>query len=136
MLLSAQRVRSAQGLSGINLYVYRHAADAWDPADLDGMEQSAQLVHQVAEVPPGGNSVTSYLDVFAAEHAPTAAIARAAATVRAGPDPVAFPAVLTDGGVVFRLGLVYGLVPSWRSEFTDLISRLLLSVEDIGHRVP
>ena len=136
MLLSAQRVRSAQGLSGINLYVYRHTAGAWDPADLDSLEQSAELVHQLPEVPPGGNSVTSYLDVFAPENTPTAAVARAAAAVRAGPDPVAFPAVVAEGDVVFRLGLVFGLVPSWRSEFTDLVSRLLLSTEDVGRRAP
>ena len=38
------------------------------------------------------------------------------------------------GRVVFRLGLVFGLVPSWRNELTDLVSRLLLSAEDVGYR--
>ena len=130
MLLSAQRVRSTQGLTGINLYVYRHAAGAWDTANLDALEQAAELVSQSFEVPPGGNTVTSYLDIFAPEATHAAAIAKAAAAIRAGADPAAFPAVLTAGGIVFRLGLVFGLVPSWRNELTDLVSRLLLSAED------
>jgi len=134
MLLSAQRVRSAQGLTGINLYVYRHDAGAWDPSNLEALEQGAELVDQTFEVPPGGNTVTSFLDVFASNLTRADAIARAAAAVRAGPAPEAFPAVFVEGGVVFRLGLVFGLVPSWRNELTDLVSRLLLSAEDVGYR--
>jgi hypothetical protein len=132
MLLTAHRVRSAQGLTGINVYVYRHPAGAWDPSALDAMERAAELAGQVFEVPPGGNRLTSYLDVFAAEGTHAADIARAAAAVRSGPDPTAFPAEFAKGGVIFRLGLAFGLVPSWRNEFTDLVSRLMLSAEDTG----
>lgn len=132
MLLSAQRVRSPQDLTGINVYVYRHPVGAWEPSALDAMERAAELVGQAFEVPPGGNRVTSYLDVFAAEGTRVADLARAAAAVRSGPDPAAFPAVFAQGGVIFRLGLAFGLVPGWRNEFTDLVSRLMLSAADVG----
>lgn len=130
MLLSAQRVRSVQGLTGINLYVYRHAAGAWDTSNLDVLEQAASLESQDFEVPPGNNDVRSYLDIFAPEGTHAADIARVAASIRGGPDPSSFPAVVAVDTIVFRLGLVFGLVPSWRNELTDLVSRLMLSAED------
>ncbi len=130
MLLSAQRVRSVSGLTGINLYVYRHATGAWDTSNLDALEQAASLESQDFEVPPGNNDVRSYLDIFAPEGTRSAEIARVAATIRGGPDPSSFPAVVAVDNIVFRLGLVFGLVPSWRNELTDLVSRLMLSAED------
>jgi hypothetical protein len=46
--------------------------------------------------------------------------------------PAVFPAELAKGRVIVRIGLAFGSVPSWRSELTDLVSRLMLSAEDIG----
>jgi hypothetical protein len=127
MLLSAQRVRSPQGLVGVNTYVYRHAAGRWS-SDLARLEADAELVAQQFEIPPGGNDVRSYLDVFAPEETPIAEIAQAATRIRSGADPASFPTVFHDGDLSLRFGLVAGLVPSWHTEWTDLISRLLLSV--------
>lgn len=130
MLLSAQRVRSPHGVSGINRYAYRHGRQPWSVANLEALEHAATLVSQDLEVPPGGNEVRSFLDVFAPDGTSPVELARLAASVRGGPDPTSFPAVFTCGSVVFRLGLVFGLVPSWRNELTDLASRLVLSAED------
>lgn len=130
MLLSAQRVRTSQGVTGINRYVYRHAPGVRNTLDLTALEQAAVLHAQDFEVPPGGNDVRSYLDIFAPEGTSSVDIARAAVVIRGGPDPTSFPAMFFCDSIVFRLGLVFGLVPSWRNELTDLVSRLLLSAED------
>lgn len=130
MLLSAQRVRSPQGLTGINCYVYRHAPGAWKISDLAALEHAAILEAQDFEVPPGGNDVRSYLDIFVPEGTSSTEIAGIAAAIRGGPNPSSFPAAFAFGAIVFRLGLVYGLVPSWRHELTDLVSRIMLSAED------
>ena len=111
MLLSAQRVRSAQGLTGINLYVYRHDAGAWDPSNLEALEQGAELVDQAFEVPPGGNTVTRFLDVFASNLTRADAIARAAAAVRAGPPCVTAASV--GGG-----GRLPGVLARWSRQAT------------------
>ena len=108
MLLSAQRVRSAQGLTVINLYVYRHAAGEWNPSKLEELERTAELVSQSFEVPRGENALASYLDVFAPEGTHSVEIARAAAAIRGCPDPAGFPAVFTEGGAVFRIVLGSG----------------------------
>lgn len=129
MLLSAQRVRSRHGVTGINVYVYRHPPGAWDPSSLEALERGAGLELQELEVPPGGNDVRSYLDLFAPEGTSSSELARVTAVIRSGPDPSSFPAVFEDGPIVIRLGLVFGLVPSWRNELTDLVSRVLLSAE-------
>jgi len=126
MMLSAQRVRSARGVVGVNLYEYRHVAPGWS-IDLDVLEHDAELMRQEFEIPPGGNDVRSYLDVFAPEGTNALEIARAVAAARSGTDPSAFPALFHEGDVTLRLGLVFGLVPTWRSELTDLAARLLLS---------
>lgn len=95
------------------------------------MERSAELTSQRFELPPGGNRVTSYLDIFAREGTRTAELARAVVVARSGPDPTSFPAVMASPGVVLRLGMVFGLVPSWRTELTELASRLILSAEEL-----
>lgn len=41
MLLSAQRVRSPQGLVGVNTYVYRHAAGGWSSGFTTGASPNA-----------------------------------------------------------------------------------------------
>ncbi len=130
MLLSAQRVRSPHGVLGINRYAYRHGGHPWSVADLEALEHAASLVSQDLEVPPGGNEVRSFLDIFAPDGTSPVELARLAAAVRGGADPNLFPATFVFGTVVFRLGLVFGLVPSWRSEVTELATRLVLSAED------
>jgi hypothetical protein len=130
MLLSAQRVRSPHGLTGINRYVYRHALPEWMAENLADLERSAVLATQDFEVPPGGNSVVSYLDIFAPEGTTSVTIAVTVARIRAGHAPSAFPAEFRKGDVTVRLGLVFGLVLTWKNELTDLCGRLLLSPED------
>lgn len=130
MLLSAQRVRSQHGVLGINRYAYRHGGHPWSVADLEALEHAASLVSQDLEVPPGGNEVSSFLDIFAPDGTSPVELARLTASVRGGADPTSFPATFTLGAAVFRLGLVFGLVPSWRTELTDLAARLVLSAED------
>ena len=128
MILSAQRVLSSHGIAGINTYVYRHPEGAWFPADLEILEGTATLVQQDLEVPPGGNAVRSYLDLFAAEGTDSSVFVAWAQEVRMGPDPVSFPVEIRKGDMMLRFGLVHGLVTTWRREFTDLATRILLLV--------
>jgi hypothetical protein len=63
--LTAQRVISAGGESGINGFLYEHGTVAWEtpPEPIGGA--IGELVHTFIMVPQGGNKVMSYVDVVA-----------------------------------------------------------------------
>jgi hypothetical protein len=132
MLLSAQRVLSRQGVSGVNAYAYRHPAGTWSTADLTTLESSAVLVMQDLEVPPGGNAVRSYVDIFAPDGAGPAEIAAWVQRLRTGPEHGEFPIELREGDLALRFGLVFGLVSTWQRELTDLAARILLLAQSAG----
>jgi hypothetical protein len=129
MFLSAQRVLSRHGVSGVNAYAYRHPPGTWSTADLSALENTAVLFVQDIEVPPGGNAVRSYLDIFAPDGAGPAAIAAWIQRLRTGPERGEFPIELREGDLALRFGLVFGLVSTWQRELTDLAARILLLVQ-------
>jgi hypothetical protein len=64
--LTAQRVISTGGESGINGFLYEHAVTRWGttpPELIDGA--IGELVHTFILVPPGDNKVVSYVDIVA-----------------------------------------------------------------------
>jgi hypothetical protein len=67
VLLTAQRVVSARGARGVNVYRYLHGSPAWTrvPDELLPDVNPGELVDQWLEMPPGENQILSYLDVVA-----------------------------------------------------------------------
>lgn len=73
MLVTAQRVQSTRTRrTGINAFFFHHGADEsalinWHPPDIEEVvtNHPGELVAELIEVIPGGNSVDSFLDVLA-----------------------------------------------------------------------
>ena len=65
MLLTAQRVVSPKGVTGVNVYQFLHGSYIWVrvPSDFLPDTNPGELVDQLLEVPPGDNRIVSYLDV-------------------------------------------------------------------------
>jgi len=65
VLLTAQRVASPGGLTGVNVYQFLHGSYVWVRVPDEFLPDSnpGELVDQWLEVPPGNNRIVSYLDV-------------------------------------------------------------------------
>jgi hypothetical protein len=93
MYLLAQQVRSARGAEGVNVALYSHAgvelpAGFWQlaPGELLASvtgEYPGRRLASRAAVPPGGNSVQSFLDVAAPDEVTEAELEDALAALRA-----------------------------------------------------
>jgi hypothetical protein len=76
MYLTAQRVESEAG-DGINTFLYEHggAVESPPPAPVKGC--LGKLITDLIMVPPGGNKVTSYLDIVCDDGMPWSEIDKA-----------------------------------------------------------
>jgi hypothetical protein len=121
MILTAQHVRASSGTEGINAFCRLHGPYEWTipPEDL----ASGELVNRAISVPPGGNSVRSYLDVLAPDETPTQEIRNAVVAFIGQSRGTPLPWTRTIGRCTFRFGVELGLYSSWSEEF----HRLLLS---------
>jgi hypothetical protein len=77
MYFAAQRVEAPKrNTEGINVLVYRHASILDQPVDFEAVARNpGPLLLQLSSIPPGGNTVTSYLDVVTPEQLTMAQIA-------------------------------------------------------------
>jgi hypothetical protein len=141
MYVTAHNVESRDHRVGINAFGHVHA-DSWPQQAMDRRmirmvadEVPGDLVASMESVPPGGNSVRSYLDIVAPD-------GTSPATVRSALD--AFASVLADSestpvsdvisGVGLRLGANIGLDPQRIEEFERLRERALLVLEECERR--
>ena len=72
MYITAHRVRDSQGRVEVHSFLHRHdATDCPFPDDPVTVPQSApgRLVHKSVVLPPGDNTILSYLDLIAPEGA-------------------------------------------------------------------
>jgi hypothetical protein len=71
MYLAAQSLRSRQGVEAIHVFLHLHDGPAGFPDDPLSVPRKfpGRLVHKRIQIPPGGNSILSYLDVIAADQA-------------------------------------------------------------------
>jgi hypothetical protein len=78
MYVTAQHVRSSTGKDGINAFRFGHQGMAidWSSVDLSQLveQHDRKLLSQQLAVPPGGNSVISYLDVAGSDETPVVEI--------------------------------------------------------------
>jgi hypothetical protein len=125
-LLSAQRVRSSDGVVGINAFRYRAEVLDEPHIDFDALDGRAVLEHESLALPPGGNQVLSYLDVMTRDDLDPSRMAawiiEVCGSTELGPPPFE----QKRSGDRLRFNVVLGLVPTWREELSDLAGRLLL----------
>jgi hypothetical protein len=124
MRLTAQRVRAPTGAEGVNAFCRLHGPYEWtipSPADLT----AGELVNEAISIPPGGNSVRSYLDVVAPDETPTQEIRNAAVQFidRSRDHPL--PWVGSVGRCIFRFGVAQQLHSSWPEELRTLLRSAL-----------
>lgn len=118
MLLVAQRVVSTSGKAGTNAFVYRHGnytgAEPPDPDDFEGI-----LVGSIVELPPGGNNVSSYLDVVVPDEWSIERIDHLVEEVRST-STMRLPCRIVRGPALVRFGLSERLASIWRGELRAL----------------
>lgn len=93
MYLTAHRIRSSSGAEALHAFLHVHeAAHPWPQEPWKVPEQHpGRLIAQSTSIPPGGNSVISYLDIMSRE--PTDAtslrqlLTRLSSTIPGGLEP-------------------------------------------------
>lgn len=123
MLLTAQHVRSAAGVEGVNAFCNLHGSFVWQGEPPDGIPESnpGEPANQIIAVSPGGNDVRSYLDVVAPDETPTseilAAVHQFVLAMRGRP----LPWKATIGRCTIQFGLDLGLESMLVDEFRSLL---------------
>ena len=119
MILTAQHVRSRSGAEGDNAFCRLHGPYEWTapPEDL----ASGELVNREISVPPGGNSVRSYLDIITPDETSTHEIRNAVVQFLNQSQGQPFPWIGSVGRCTFRFGLELGLYNKWSAEFHRLL---------------
>lgn len=132
MYLTSQRV-SAPGeeRTGINTYLYRHEEAVpsidWNRPALVRIvdEFPGTLVAHEAEVPPGGNSIRSYLDIVASDSTPMDEVDQALQQFDKEWSASRIGQVIHVGRVALRLGLELRLEARAREELRELSQHAL-----------
>ena len=128
MYVAAQRVRSASAVA-INVFIYEHAP-ARVPMRPDGVvdveriaeEFRGQLVSSKTPIPPGGNSVLSYLDVAAPDGTRPEEFESLAFPRVAQPSPAGIPRLWNNNDIALRFGAQFYIADYSRAaeEFEQL----------------
>ena len=120
MFLTAQHVRAVTGAEGINAFCRLHGAHEWTepcPPDLP----RGELVNQASSIPPGGNSVRSYVDVIAPDETSTQELCNAVVRFIEQSRGHTLPWMASIGRCAFRFGVEGGLHARWPEEFRQLV---------------
>lgn len=119
MILTAQHVRAPTGEEGINAFCRLHGPYEWSdpPQDLT----AGEVVNHSISVPPGGNSVRSYLDVIAPDETSTQEIQHAVVPFIGRSRGHSLPWIGTIGRCTFRFGVDPKLHAHWSEEFRQLL---------------
>lgn len=151
MLVTAQRVTSPSGeRTGINTFLYNHGANAkeidWNDLESAALPEivrtvTAHLEAELLEVAPGGNAISSFLDVLAPDGTSRDLIMR---VLRQGTSLLQFGGGVASGVVrgPIALQLNARLIPPERRQdefrqLTERIEKLLASpTKSEGRRLP
>ena len=132
MYLTAHRVKSRQAAVGISVFLHVHSSPeyadlTWELPDVTDIAQSRPgvLVSHSYDLPPGGNSVLSYLDIAAADDASAETIEGALSAFRTRIPGQEAPIVVSDRGVGIQFSAVLGLADRLEEEFDELRGRAL-----------
>jgi hypothetical protein len=137
MYATAHRVRSPQGVEGVNAFLHKHGPDFSWPSEPWRLpeENPGRIVIQKVAIEPGGNNVRSYLDVIAPDDVEASDIEAvfAGLSLELMADEVPSsplghlpnPVVYHRGRVVLRLG-VEGMLESTRTMEMDQLRQALV----------
>lgn len=131
MYITAHRVRSRTGDTGINAFLHLHddrdyGLD-WSKLDVRRVteQEPGRLFAERLDVVPGGNHVLAYLDVAAPDGTPLAAVAHALQHMRTAVRDTPQPWSRSFPGMVYvRFGAVIGLEGAEEIEFEALSAAL------------
>jgi hypothetical protein len=90
VLLTAQRVVSPQGVTGVNVYQFLHGSYMWVrvPSEFLPDSNPGELVDEWLEVSPGENKIVSYLDVVLPDESSSTDILQRLASMKRHIQPV------------------------------------------------
>ncbi|MBM4354707.1 MAG: hypothetical protein FJ109_13120 [Deltaproteobacteria bacterium] len=139
MYVTAQRVRARTGAEGINAFRHVHCGEewadlSWGPPDIAVISEGkpGKLVAATCDVPPGGNSVLSYLDVAAPDgtdlNALRGALQVLRGKIREG-SRHAVPALVGNITARFWVGREHDEPEKMPREFDCLVGRILVLLE-------
>ena len=141
MYATAQRVRSPERTTGINIFVYDHGdqpvprrGGSFDVQRVT-TEEPGQLVAEQREIDPGGNEVLSYIDVVASDGTDLAMIQNALDGLE-GKLPARLPSLHENAQVSVFFGGSLGLSAAMRDEFGELRARLMAVLSQIAVPTP
>ena len=125
MYLTAQRVRAPDGRQGINAYLHwhgkgGHTGPSWRDTAGRHLGVPSAIHGPIEQVPPGGNSVRSYLDIFAPDGATPTEVTGALLQLLANLEPKSLPARGSVGRVQFEFGMERALAGAWKAEVQHL----------------
>ncbi|WNG53399.1 hypothetical protein F0U59_00335 [Archangium gephyra] len=126
MYATAHRV-SRNGQMGVNAFLYLHGRDfPWpeDASSLPETEPGTPTDRQSISVPPGRNTVHSYLDVLAPDGTPRSVLLEALKLFRQDVSERSNPARFIFGQVTLRFGVQIRLEPERESELDGLLATL------------
>ncbi|MDP3220424.1 MAG: hypothetical protein Q8S73_40395 [Deltaproteobacteria bacterium] len=134
MYLGAQRVRSAGGEEGVNIFGYSHLGSTgidWRSPDIARIADRTpgRLMFTITQVSAGGNAVLSYLDVAVADEVPARTVVQLLnAAMVAWPHEAPLPVAWSHGS----MALGFYVTPSRRdradAELRELKDALTLAV--------
>jgi hypothetical protein len=128
MYITAQRVVSAKGQRGVNVYEYLHGPQTWTlplPRQLLPENEPGRLNRSWKDVPPPGNAVISYLDVVVPDNVPRDEVARWLIALKQSIRAEAVPREYTVGPLWVRFGIARPGVPP-QTELAALAAHILL----------
>ena len=132
MYITAHRVRSAIGESGINGFLYMHGPIEWPELPPNPDMNCGELVDAIEMVSQGGNAVHSFLDIVAPdgmlfEEIRTLLFQRFLTPMAA--EGRSMPWFGTVDRCWFRMSMTSSMSKSWRSELSLLITMTKLVYE-------
>jgi len=138
MYITAHRVVSPRDdKEGINAYFHKHgdkelSAVNWDSPEvvLLADKNPGDLVRASYELPPGGNRVLSYLDVFAPNGTDEATVRSTLEELQKTLSNLDAPLARNIDGIGIRFSTIMGRRDRSREEFAELKQRLLAMYED------
>ena len=133
MYATAHRV-SRQDQSGVNAFLYLHGRSFPWPQDASRLPEDAPGTpdpgHRMISLPPGSNTVNSYLDVLAPDGTPKAELHQTLELLRRDLSERRNPTVLTLGRVTLRFGVQIGLESKRKAELDTLLEAVTQVLPD------
>jgi len=136
MYLTAQRVLTPKGETGINVFLHCNAvaneALLLTPNEIAAIADAnpGDIVAHRCEVKPGGNRVLSFIDVVAPELYPLEGLRTVLDEAKDNILSAPLPISLIEKGIGIRFGANYGLYEALPKEFDELVFRALSLLEE------